>query len=190
MTWLSDKTLNHLRKVTNLPDLSNTKYKCLQKVASGGMGTIYVAEDTQLHRKIALKILDIPDPDGDLAQRMQQEAYIIAVLEHPSIVPIHDVGTLPDGRIFYTMKFVKGRTLTNEVKKSTAMPEFLRIFQKLCEGVAFAHSHDIIHRDLKPENIMVGDFGEVLVMDWGLAKLLSPDNKSQTLLTKNKTSVL
>ena len=188
MTWLSDKTINHLRKVTNLPDLSNTKYKCLQKVASGGMGTIYVAEDIQLHRKIALKILDIPDPDGDLAQRMQQEAYIIAALEHPSIVPIHDVGTLPDGRIFYAMKFVKGRTLTNEVKKSTAMPEFLRIFQKLCEGVAFAHSHDIIHRDLKPENIMVGDFGEVLVMDWGLAKLLSPDNKRQTLLTKNKTA--
>ncbi|MCH6560068.1 hypothetical protein IH799_06915, partial [candidate division KSB1 bacterium] len=87
--------------VTNLPDLSNTKYKCLQKVASGGMGTIYLAEDTQLHRKIALKILDIPDPDGDLADRMQQEAYIIAALEHPSIVPIHDVGTLPDGRIFW-----------------------------------------------------------------------------------------
>ena len=65
------------------------------------MGTIYLAEDTQLHRKIALKILDIPDPDGDLADRMQQEAYIIAALEHPSIVPIHDVGTLPDGRIFW-----------------------------------------------------------------------------------------
>ncbi|MCH8874895.1 hypothetical protein IH824_19405 [candidate division KSB1 bacterium] len=101
MTWLSDKTIHHLRKVTNLPDLSNTKYKCLQKVASGGMGTIYLAEDTQLHRKIALKILDIPDPDGDLADRMQQEAYIIAALEHPSIVPIHDLGTLPDGRIFW-----------------------------------------------------------------------------------------
>ncbi len=187
MTWLSDKTIHHLRKVTNLPDLSNTKYKCLQKIASGGMGTIYLAEDTQLHREIALKILDIPDPDGDLADRMQQEAYIIAALEHPSIVPIHDVGTLPDGRIFYTMKFVKGRTLADEVKKSTALPEFLRIFQKLCEGVAFAHSHDVIHRDLKPENIMVGDFGEVLVMDWGLAKLLSPGNKSQTYLNKNKT---
>ena len=101
MTWLSDKTIHHLRKVTNLPDLSNTKYKCLQKVASGGMGTIYVAEETQLHREIALKILDIPDPDGDLADRMQQEAYIIVALEHPSIVPIHDLGTLPDGRIFW-----------------------------------------------------------------------------------------
>ena len=152
------------------------------------MGTIYVAEDTQLHRKIALKILDIPDPDGDLAERMQQEAYIIAALEHPSIVPIHDVGTLPDDRIFYTMKFVKGRTLAEEVRKSTALPELLRVFQKICEGVAFAHSQDVIHRDLKPENIMVGDFGEVLVMDWGLAKLLSPANKSQTLLIKNKTS--
>ena len=188
MTWLSDKTIRHLREVTNLPDLSNTKYRCLQKIASGGMGTIYLAEDTLLHRKIALKILDIPDPDGDLAQRMQQEAYIIAALEHPSIVPIHDVGFLPDGRIFYTMKFVKGLTLADEVKKSRALPELLRIFQKLCEGVAFAHSHDVIHRDLKPENIMVGGFGEVLVMDWGLAKLLSPDNSSQTLLIKNRTS--
>ncbi len=188
MTWLSDKTIRHLREVTNLPDLSNTKYRCLQKIASGGMGTIYLAEDTLLHRKIALKILDIPDPDGDLAQRMQQEAYIIAALEHPSIVPIHDVGFLPDGRIFYTMKFVKGLTLADEVKKSRALPELLRIFQKLCEGVAFAHSHDVIHRDLKPENIMVGGFGEVLVMDWGLAKLLSPDNSSQTLLIKNRTT--
>lgn len=188
MTWLSDKTIRHLREVTNLPDLSNTKYRCPQKIASGGMGTIYLAEDTLLHRKIALKILDIPDPDGDLAQRMQQEAYIIAALEHPSIVPIHDVGFLPDGRIFYTMKFVKGLTLADEVKKSRALPELLRIFQKLCEGVAFAHSHDVIHRDLKPENIMVGGFGEVLVMDWGLAKLLSPDNSSQTLLIKNRTT--
>ncbi len=188
MTWLSDKTIRHLREVTNLPDLSNTKYRCLQKIASGGMGTIYLAEDTLLHRKIALKILDIPDPDGDLAQRMQQEAYIIAALEHPSIVPIHDVGFLPNGRIFYTMKFVKGLTLADEVKKSRALPELLRIFQKLCEGVAFAHSHDVIHRDLKPENIMVGGFGEVLVMDWGLAKLLSPDNSSQTLLIKNRTT--
>ena len=174
MNWLSDKSIEHLRTVTGLPDLSQTKYTCIEKIASGGMGSVYLAEDTQLRRTIAIKILDIPDPEKKLARRMLQEAHVIAALEHPSIVPIHDVGTLPDDRVFYAMKFVNGWRLDEHVDRTSSLAELLRIFQKVCEGVGFAHAQKVIHRDLKPENIMVGDFGEVLVMDWGLAKLLAP----------------
>ena len=173
MNWLSDKTIDHLRNVSKLPDLSQTKYRCVQKIARGGMGSVYLAEDSQLKRKVALKVLDTPDPDGSLAARMMQEARVIALLEHPSIVPIHDVGTLPDGRVFYTMKFVKGWRLDEQVSRASSLTSSLGVFQKICEAVAFAHAHNVIHRDLKPENIMVADFGEVLVMDWGLAKVLS-----------------
>ncbi|NIR50555.1 serine/threonine protein kinase [candidate division KSB1 bacterium] len=190
MSWLSDNVVNHLRSVVDLPDLSGTKYRCIEKIASGGMATVYLAEDTHLRRKIALKILNLDDETANLAERMRQEAFIIAALEHPSIVPIHDVGTLPDGRVFYTMKYVKGDRLDEHVRKATSLPERLRIFQKICEGVAFAHAQDVIHRDLKPENIMVGDYGEVLVMDWGLAKVLSQNAKSQTLIMKNKKQTL
>jgi serine/threonine protein kinase len=180
MSWLSDRVVNHLRRVTELPDLSETKYRCLEKIATGGMGTVYLAEDTQLQRQIALKILTLSDQPGELANRLMREARIIAALEHPGIVPIHDVGSLPDGRVFYTMKLVKGHRLDEHVRQISSLPELLRLFQKICEAVAFAHSRQIIHRDLKPENIMVGDFGEVLVMDWGLAKVLLPNRQPLT----------
>ncbi len=173
MSWLSDNVLNHLREVAELPDLSRTKYRCLEKIAAGGMATVFLAEDTELRRRIALKVLTAADSRGELAERMMQEARVIAALEHPSIVPIHDVGALPDGRVFYTMKFVNGRRLDEFIRGAHSLPERLRIFQKICEAVAFAHNRSVIHRDLKPENIMVGDFGEALVMDWGLAKLLT-----------------
>jgi serine/threonine protein kinase len=93
-------------------------------------------------------------------------------LEHPGIVPVHDVGELADGRVFYTMKFVRGRRLDHHLDETSSLPERLRIFVRICEAVAFAHAHGVLHRDLKPENIMVGPFGEVLVMDWGVAKLM------------------
>jgi hypothetical protein len=104
-----------------------------------------------------------------------REARIIAQLEHPGIVPVHDVGTLPDGRVFYTMKLVQGRRLDQRRDELGGLPDRLRTFQKICEAVAFAHAHQVLHRDLKPQNIMVGKFGEVLVMDWGLAKLLNAE---------------
>ncbi len=162
--------VEYLRSVIEIPDLSNTKYRYIEKIGSGGMGSVYLVKDIILNRNIALKVLNIPDSDGELSERMMQEARIIAALEHPGIVPIHDVGTLSDDRVFYTMKYIKGSRLDHYVKKTTSLSETLRIFQKVCETVAFAHSYDVIHRDLKPDNIMVGDFGEVLVMDWGLAK--------------------
>ena len=175
MNWLSDKLVTHLRSVADLPDLNGTKYRLLEKFSRGGMGTIYLAEDTNLGRKVALKVLHTPDASGELSARMTREARIIARLEHPSIVPVHDVGVLPDGRVFYVMKFVQGRRLDQYAQDSRSFPDLLRIFQKICEAVAFAHAHGVIHRDLKPENIMVGAFGEVLVMDWGLAKIVEAE---------------
>jgi len=163
--------VRHLRAVSDWPDLSGTKYRLLEKFAAGGMGTIYLAEDTQLQRRVALKVLHLPEVSSDLSARMWREARVIAKLEHPSIVPVHDVGELPDGRVFYVMKFVQGRRLDQYADAENELPNRLRIFQKICEAVAFAHANGVIHRDLKPENIMVGAFGEVLVMDWGLAKI-------------------
>ena len=190
MHWLSDKVLQRLRTAADAPDLSATKYRLLQKSSAGGMGTIYLAEDAQLQRKVALKVMHLADPTGEMAARMMREARVIARLEHPGIVPVHDVGELPDGRMFYVMKFVQGQRLDQYASDQRALPERLRVFQKICEAVAFAHARGVIHRDLKPENVMVGAFGEVLVMDWGLAKILSENSKIEDrgLKIDNQTS--
>src|SRR5437870_4117953 len=116
---------------------------------------------------------------------MLREARIVARLEHPAIVPIHDVGQLPDARVFYAMKYVQGRRLDRVVRNKNPLPELLRIFQRVCEAVAFAHAHGVIHRDLKPENIMVGPFGEVLVMDWGIAKVLHEPGQVPPILDES-----
>ncbi|MBC8647117.1 MAG: serine/threonine protein kinase [Thermoanaerobaculia bacterium] len=174
MMFLSDGTLEHLRDVADLPDLSETRYTLVRELARGGMGTVYLATDERLGREVAIKVLSAPDPDA--ARRMEQEARIVAGLEHPGIVPIHDAGTLPDGRVFYAMKRVRGDRLDEHAERS--LPALLRIFERICEAVAFAHAHGVIHRDLKPENVMVGSFGEVLVMDWGVAKVAADDSDS------------
>jgi serine/threonine protein kinase len=173
MKWLSDQALDRLRAAAEMPDLNGTGYALLDKLGEGGMGGVFRVQDTTLGRQVALKVIGIIDSNGELSARLLREAKIIARLEHPGIVPVHDVGTLPDGRVFYTMKLVQGRRLDQHAAELGGVPERLRTFQKICEAVAFAHAHDVVHRDLKPQNIMVGRFGEVLVMDWGLAKLLN-----------------
>lgn len=181
---LSDDAIAHLRQVIDFPDLSGTKYELIGKVDSGGMGGVYLVEDTPLHRRVALKVISIPDDTGDLTNRMIREAQIIARLEHPGIVPVHDVGSLPDGRVYYTMKYVQGSNLAQFVAIKRSMSERLRIFQRICEAVAFAHANNVIHRDLKPENIMIGDFGEVLIMDWGIAKIIDEVEKPKDIDNK------
>ncbi len=173
MKWLSDQALDRLRAAAEMPDLSGTGYVLLDKLGEGGMGGVFRVQDTTLGRQVALKVIGIVDSSGELSARLLREAKIIARLEHPGIVPVHDVGTLPDGRVFYTMKLVQGQRLDQHAAELGGVPERLRTFQKICEAVSFAHAHDVVHRDLKPQNIMVGRFGEVLVMDWGLAKLLN-----------------
>jgi serine/threonine protein kinase len=175
MKWLSDQAVDRLRLAADTPDLSGTGYVLLDKLGAGGMGGVFRVEDTALGRQVALKVLGIADSSGVFGARLLREAKIIAQLEHPGIVPVHDVGTLPDGRVFYTMKLVQGRRLDQRRDELGGLPERLRTFQKICEAVAFAHAHQVLHRDLKPQNIMVGQFGEVLVMDWGLAKVLNAE---------------
>src|SRR6266849_1732997 len=168
MKWLSDETLARLQASVQCPDLSGTRYRALKFVARGGMGAVWLAEDAVLHRRVALKVLDVEDRTGELALRLEREALVLAHLEHPGIVPVHDAGTLPDGRVFYVMKFVEGSRVDQSVASVSSLPERLRLFLRICETVSFAHSRGILHRDLKPANVMVGAFGEVLVMDWGL----------------------
>jgi eukaryotic-like serine/threonine-protein kinase len=173
MRWLSDDKLNHLRAVVSEPDFSATKYTFVKELRRGGMGVVYLAEDRELGRLVAIKVLNTPDITEDLPNRMIREAQIIARLEHPGIVPVHDVGTLPDGRIYYAMKYVRGSRLDEYAAQGASLRDRLRKFQSVCDAVAFAHAHGVIHRDLKPQNIMIGSFGEVLVLDWGVAKLIS-----------------
>lgn len=172
MKPLSDKAVERLRAGADKPDLSGTRYRLVERVARGGMGVVYTAEDEKLERRVALKVLDVPGADGDFAARLIREARVLARLEHPGIVPVHDVGTLADGRVFYTMKFVEGSRLDKYIETVASLQDRLRLFLRICDAVAFAHARGVLHRDLKPANIMVGPFGEVLVMDWGLAKIL------------------
>lgn len=171
---LSDAALERLRRAASAPDFSATRYELLEPLAQGGMGTVYLGRDRELDREVALKVLRAEEVDPGVAERMLREARIIARLEHPGIVPVHEVGRLADGRVFYAMRLVRGERLDRHVAGGRALPELLRIFERLCETVAFAHAHGVIHRDLKPANVMVGPFGEVLVMDWGVAKALTP----------------
>lgn len=174
MKWLSDSKVSHLRALAAEPDFSATKYTFIKELARGGMGTVYLANDTELNREVAIKVLSTPELTEDLRRRMIREAQIIARLEHPGIVPVHDVGVLPDGRVFYAMKFVRGVRLDEYAASNDSIRDRLRKFQSVCDAVAFAHAHGVIHRDLKPQNIMIGSFGEVLVLDWGVAKILRP----------------
>jgi serine/threonine protein kinase len=189
MSWLSDDALSRLRSAASAPDLSDTGYKLLEEIGRGGMCTVFLAEEPALERRVALKVLDVPDPSGDLARRLTREARILARLEHPGIAPVHDVGRLPDGRVFYAMKFVEGPRLDAFAASTSTLTERLRVFQRIVEAVAFAHDRGVLHRDLKPENVMVGPFGEVLVMDWGLAKALGPSTSADTALPSDADSL-
>jgi serine/threonine protein kinase len=177
MRSLSDSRVEHLRSIAAQPDFSLTKYSIVKELARGGMGIVYLAADTELNRQIAIKVLNTPADDPDLASRMVREAQIVARLEHPGIVPVHDVGVLADGRAFYAMKLVRGERLDEYAAHSGSIKDRLKKFQAACDAVAFAHAHGVIHRDLKPQNIMIGSFGEVLVLDWGVAKIL-PEARS------------
>jgi serine/threonine protein kinase len=163
--FLSDDAVAHLREITELPDLSGTRYELVCELGRGGMGVVYEVRDRELERAVAMKVVE---------SDWGAEAQIIAALEHPGIVPIHDSGTLPDGRLYYTMKVVRGTRLDAWAQQDHGLTERLRLFTRICEPVAFAHASGVVHHDLKPENVMVGEFGAVLVMDWGVAGVGTP----------------
>jgi serine/threonine protein kinase len=179
---LSEAAIRRLQMVGEVPDLSHTKYELVEPLGHGGMGSVYVARDRALDRLVALKVVGTFAMSPDAIDRLVREAKVLARLEHPGIVPVHDVGALPDGRAFYTMKLVRGRRLDEHVTDQTTAAERLRILERLCDAVSFAHANGVIHRDLKPENVMVGPFGEVLVMDWGVAKLMDTSGGESTVV--------
>ena len=168
---IRDSAITRLRRVAGWPEFTNDRYELIEEIGRGGMGTVYRALDRDLDREVAIKV---PNGMGNSTpgQRLQFEARVLARLEHPGIVPIHDSGRLADGRLFYVMRRVRGKTLREVLLDPVDLAERLRIFERVCEPVAFAHDAGVIHRDLKPDNVMIGPFGEVMVMDWGVAKAI------------------
>ncbi len=174
---ISDHAIDRLREAASWPEL-DARYEVTGVAGYGGMGTVYVARDRVLDRDVAVKVLDIADSKGSRAERLLREAHILARLDHPGIVPVHDAGTLADGRAYYIMKLVNGRRLDEVIRGRAPLSTRLSIFGRVIDAVAFAHAHGIVHRDLKPDNVMVGGFGEVYVMDWGVAQQGSGDDEA------------
>jgi tetratricopeptide (TPR) repeat protein/tRNA A-37 threonylcarbamoyl transferase component Bud32 len=148
------------------------------EIARGGMGAIYKARDVDLGRDLAVKVLlEKHHGKPELARRFVTEARVAGQLQHPGAVPVHELGVLADGRPYFAMKLVEGRDLEDllgeRASPSEDLTRFLGVFEQVCQTVAYAHARGVIHRDLKPANVMVGRFGEVQVMDWGLAKVLA-----------------
>jgi WD40 repeat protein/serine/threonine protein kinase len=163
---------------SSVPLSQASRYVIGEEIARGGMGEVYRATDTVLNREVAVKVLHAKyGPDSPATRRFADEARITGQLQHPAIPPVHDLGTLPDGRPFLAMKLIKGNTLERLLKARSSPDEgrglLIAVFEQICQAIAYAHAHDVIHRDLKPANIMVGSFGEVQVMDWGLAKVMA-----------------
>jgi hypothetical protein len=154
------------------------RYRFEGFLGRGGMGEVWRGFDTLLERSVAVKVLrERMFEDGGFRPRFEEEARCISQLEHPSIVPVYDLGELPDGRPFFVMRLIHGQTLAQLLAARATPAEDLSrwvgVFEQVCDAVAFAHARDLIHRDLKPSNVMLGEFGEVLVMDWGIAKALA-----------------
>jgi serine/threonine-protein kinase len=138
------------------------------------MGAVLKAHDLTLRRELAIKVLlDQHRNQPELLERFLEEAQLGGQLQHPGIVPVHDLGECPDGRPYFAMKLVQGRTLAallaDRRGPAEDLPRFVKVFEQVCQTLAYAHARRVIHRDLKPANVMVGEFGEVQVMDWGLA---------------------
>jgi WD40 repeat protein/serine/threonine protein kinase len=174
-----------VRRAPSNDILVGKKYSVGRVVAHGGMGVIKSAHEGALERDVAMKVMREPIKPG-AQDRFFQEAQITAQLEHPNIVPVHELGVDEDGKPYYTMKLVRGTSLKRllellEADDAQAIRQWpltalLTVFQKICDALAFAHSRNVIHRDLKPANIMLGEYGEALVMDWGLAKVLGREH--------------
>jgi len=195
----SDQTLAMANTWSARPETSAGRYRILRPHARGGLGQVFVAEDTELSRQVALK--EIQANHADLPEsrtRFVLEAQITGGLEHPGIVPVYGLGSYADGRPYYAMRFVQGESLRSSIRRfhDAKQPRFdgvefrklLAQFVAVCQAVAYAHSRGILHRDVKPDNVMLGKFGETLVVDWGLAKVIGrgerppdPAESEQTL---------
>ncbi|MHC5037396.1 MAG: serine/threonine-protein kinase [Planctomycetota bacterium] len=172
---------------------SEDRYGILGEIARGGMGAIVKLVDNDIRRPVAMKVILGADVK-ERVDRFVEEAQVTGQLEHPNIVPVHELGLNAEGKVYFTMKLVKGESLEGIIdriadKDSEALRKYplshlLQIFLKVCDAIAFAHSKGAVHRDLKPENVMVGRFGEVLVMDWGLSKVVDREDVAEVDLVE------
>jgi len=183
-------------------DPGRERYQFLGEIARGGMGAVLKGRDTDLGRDLAVKVLlDRHKDNPGLIRRFIEEAQIGGQLQHPGIVPVYELGCFDDRRPFFTMKLVKGHTLAALLARrpdpAHDRPHFLGVFEAVCQTMAYSHARGVIHRDLKPGNIMVGSFGEVQVMDWGLAKVLrtesvidqdTPESERETIVQTARSS--
>ncbi len=177
--WDPDLGLAPVRAV-----LEGKKYKVLGTIGRGGMGVVHQARDLRILRNVAMKVIKTSSQfSKENVLRFVDEAQLTGQLQHPNIIPVYELGLDEYGEVFYTMKYVKGTTLDQVLRriregeelaiKKFPLATLLTVFQKMCDGVAYAHSMGVVHRDLKPDNVMIGEYGEVLVMDWGLAKKMA-----------------
>ena len=194
------KSTDHTRRVISLSaeggkseaqtfEAKIDRYQDLGDLGSGGMGEVRRVFDTKLKRSLAMKLLHRSlSQNKELVARFMEECQVGAQLQHPSLVPIYDAGQLEDGRLYFTMQEVRGSTFAEAIrevhhasaggswKRSLSGWSLIRLIENFCQvgaAIAYAHQRGVIHRDLKPSNLMVGHFGEIFVVDWGLAKVLS-----------------
>jgi eukaryotic-like serine/threonine-protein kinase len=181
---ISNEAIARLRRLDDRPDFSGTRYALLEEIGRGGMGIVFRARDRELERDVAIKVTAWQTASD--AARLRREARTLASLEHAGIVAVHDAGRLPDGRVFVVMRLVRGERLDVH---ATPLPlaDRLRLFDRICDTVAFAHASGVIHRDLKPANILVGPFGEVQILDWGLAGGAEPGGTEGYMAPEQRT---
>jgi len=168
-----DATVARLQRILDTPELGDGRYELGERIGAGGMGVVHVGLDRRLGREVAIKFVRPGALAASDVARLRREALLLARLEHPGIVPVHDLGELPEGGVFLVMKRVRGRGLDEVVQGGVPLGERLRLFLQLADTIAFAHAAGVLHRDLKPANVMVGTFGEVLAMDWGVARMVA-----------------
>lgn len=181
---ISDSAIDRLRRLDDRPDFSGTRYELFEELGRGGMGVVFRAHDRELDRDVAVKVTAL-HIGSDLA-RLRREARTLASLEHAGIVPVHEIGALADGRLFLVMGLVRGERLDVHAA-ALSLADRLRLFDRVCDTVAFAHARGIIHRDLKPANIMVGAFGQVQIVDWGLAGSAEPGGTEGYMAPEQRT---
>ncbi|MFO1032198.1 MAG: SUMF1/EgtB/PvdO family nonheme iron enzyme [Planctomycetota bacterium] len=188
----STQTDELLRRLARSPRLDLERYAIEGEIDRGGMGAILRTHDRQLNRRLAMKVLLEREPPRDelerqlahqLLGRFLEEAQVTSQLDHPGVVPVHELGLDQHGKVYFTMRLVKGRTAREVFVESHGgsadwpLTRALEIILRVCDTMSFAHDKGVLHRDLKPDNVMVGKFGEVYVMDWGLAKVRGQDDR-------------
>ena len=175
--------------------LTLERYEHICLLGKGGMGEVWKVRDRYLNRFVAMKIVQTNvQNSSDGLKRFIEEARVNAQLQHPNIVPVHDIGILDDGRYYFTMKEIQGRELCDVIAdfhknddRAPSLYELMTIFHSVVDTIAFAHSHGVLHRDLKPSNILIGNFGEVLVLDWGIAKIINTKTSKEEGISSTQT---